>query len=494
MRQRDFLLHISPEVRVPLFRRLAQAIAQSIREGRLRPGDALPGSRQLAGQTGANRKTVVEAIRELEAEGWVLSEPNRGTYVAPVLPERALPDAPGGIESPRSEVAGFEVPGHLDPLSAQVPGALYLAEGFPDPRLAPAAALAKGYQRALHRHGNRLLDFGEPMGSSHLREGLAGWLSARGGYPVQADEVLVTRGGTAAIALLGLALLEPGDSVAVEEPGNRQAWDALAQRGNIRLVPVRVDQEGLDPEDLERVLTRQRIRALYLTPRRQYPTTVPLSPARRRRILALSEHHGFAILEDDLDAEHGFQETLDPPLAMEDLGRRAIRVVSFSHLIAPGLHLGCVVAPAHLVDRLARLQRNLGWQGDRVLGWAVAELIRDGDLARQLRRARLVYGDRMVRLMNRLRGCFGSALAWDPPRGGLALWIRPGLPVSTAAWVMAARVRGLVLHSPSHFFLNGEGAGLRLGFAQHDLPTLDEAVLRLEAALEDAAAIASRGR
>lgn len=475
MRTHALRLSVSSDARVPLFRRLAQALVQAMEDGRLQPGEALPGSRALAELVGANRKTVVEALQELEAEGWVVCEPSRGTFVSQELPRWSAP-----VEAPRPAVPmGFDLPAGLDPLSAQVPGALFLAEGLPDPGMAPAEALAKGYQRALRRHGEALLGRGAPQGTPLLRETLAAWLAGRSGHPIHAGEVLITRGGAAAVALLGLALLTPGDAVAVEQPGCRATWDALAQRGNIQLVPVRVDEGGLDPDDLERVLALQPLRALCLSPRCQHPTTARLSAPRRARILELSRRHRFALIEEDHDAEQAWGEPMVLPLGAEDPGGQVIRIVCFSRLLAQGVRLGCLVAPAALIERLARLQRSLEWQGDPVLEWAMADLIRDGDLDRLLRRTRATLHQRMAHLADGLERRFGAHLQVIRPAAGLSLWMEPRGELELEPWTHAARLEGVVLHAPRHHWLEGPGSGLRMGFAQHAPEVLDEALARL---------------
>lgn len=481
MRQRDLGLRLDPGGGGTLIQRIVRAVEAAIVEGRLRPGQALPGSRALAASLGVTRNTAIAALQQLEAEGWLVTEPSRGTFVAerPPLPGGHRP-APGP-KAPASP--GFDLPSRLSPLSAGMLGAINLADGLPDPRLAPTEALAKAYQRALRRHGEELLQYGEPMGNRLLRESLAAWISERHGIPVPPERILVTRGSRSALSLLGTALLRPGDRVAVEEPGNRGAWDVLGQGGRVELCPVPVDGEGMCPGPLQRLLEGSTLRALYLTPRRQHPTTAAMSSGRARVLLELAAAHRVAILEDDYDGAFHYREPRALPLLALDGTGQVIHLASLSRLLAPGLRLGYIVAPEGLAERLGRVRQTLEWQGDRVQEWALADLIRDGELSRHLRRVARIYAARRDRLGEGLQRAFPEALAFDLPEGGLAYWLRVGKGIDPEAWSLAAKARGLLLHPPRQFFAGSPGPFLRMGFAQADEAELDEAVARLKAAL-----------
>ncbi len=480
MPDHPFPLSLEGESHLPPSRRLVLAVERAIEEGRLRPGSQLPGSRVLAERLGMNRNTVIAALRALEAEGWLVSEANRGTFVADPPPVRRPDPEPALAASASSP--NFDLPSRLNPLSPQDPDAIALADGLPDPALFPAAELAKAYQRGLQRHGDRLLHSAEPMGNGLLRETLAQWLREQRGLPVLPGQILVTRGTRMALSLLGRAILREGSVLGVECPGNRPAWEALLPAPKVEFRPIPVDQAGLDLEALERILSEESLRALYLTPRRQNPTGRVLAPERRRRLLELASAHRIALIEEDLDADIAYEEDPVPPLAGEAGGRQVIYLGSLSRLMAPGLRLGFIVAPQPLVERLARLQQRLAWQGDGVLEWAVADLIRDGILARHLRRVKKVYQERRDHLLARLEPHRGARLRFEKPAGGLALWVEGAEGVDLEGWVRAARALGLVLHPPSHFRLQGPGNGTRIAFSQADTARLDQAMDRWDLA------------
>ena len=249
MRDWKLALTIDPSDRNPRFLQIARALIEDVRRGRLRPGDSLPGSRVLAATVGVHRNTVLAAYRELMAEGWITTEPARGTFVSVALPEvslrKVLPASSTRAEL--SQRVGYE----LGPLAAPEPfpelprGALSLSGGIPDVRLTPAAPLARAYRRALRLGARALLTYGNPAGCEELRIMLARMLSATRGLAVNETSLVVTRGSQMALDLVARTLVSPGDVVAVEGLGYRPAWEAFRAAG-ARLVALPVDEDGID--------------------------------------------------------------------------------------------------------------------------------------------------------------------------------------------------------------------------------------------------------
>lgn len=452
----------------PLFAQIAEAIARDVRRGALRPGAKLPGSRTLADMLGVHRNTVLAALRELDKQGWIRSEPARGVFVSEALPETRARSA-----TPSSDQAAFDV-ARVAPASPQPlpPGALPLLGGMPDVRLVPTARLARAYRRALR--SPRLLAYAEPAGAPPLRAALADMLAHKRGLAVRAEDVLVTRGSQMALDLVARALLGPGDVVAVEALGYRPAWEALRGTG-ATLVPVRVDRHGLDVARLAELLATTTLRAVYVTPHHQYPTTAVLGAPRRLALLELARRHRFAVIEDDYDHEIHYEGRPILPLASR-APQSVIYVGTLSKVLAPGLRLGWVVAPPPLHDALVALRTHVDRQGDHVLEHAVAELAEDGELSRHVLRMRRAYLARRDVFVEALRETFGDTLRFELPRGGMALWAHaPGTDVD--AWAARAFERGAVFQTAKRFaFDRRSRPWLRLGFAALNEDELRKAV------------------
>jgi GntR family transcriptional regulator / MocR family aminotransferase len=494
----------------PTFLRIARAITDEIKRGRLRAGAALPGTRTLATSLGVHRNTVLAAYRELFAEGWISSEQARGTFVS-----SQIPDVTPRRFSPRAEVvkeiaarAGFDLPDgitrargatlaanasqaeRLDELlerarHAPLPpaknrrGPMSLGGGIPDVRLVPAAALARAMRRVLRLRGIEVLSYGDPEGPIVLRRALAAMVAATRGVAASEEHVLVTRGSQMGIDLVARTLVKPGDVIAIEALGYRPAWEAFRASG-ARLVPVPVDAQGIDIDALEKLCGEERVRGVYVTPHHQFPTTVGLAPARRLRLLDLARERRMFVLEDDYDHEFHYEGRPVLPLASADPHGVVIYVGTLSKVLAPGLRIGFVVAPVPLVERLAAMRRIVDRQGDYLLEHAVAELLEEGEIQRHIRRTKRIYGERRALLASLLERELGETLSFRLPSGGTAIWARVISSISPDAWAMRAADVGLVLQPARLFAQDGKARPyLRLGFAQHDERETREAVRRM---------------
>lgn len=471
----------------PKFLQLVDLLIREIRRGRLRPGDRLPGSRGLADSLGVHRNTVLAALSELTAQGWLQVIPCRGTFVARDLPAvRARSPAASRPSSTRVGGArlGFSLPDSgpfVDlPTVERIPrDALPLLGGLPDLRLLPAAALARAYRRVMRARGVDLLRYDDPQGDVALRSALMRMLTERRGLVGDADSLLITRGSQMALYLLSRVLLQPGDCVAVEALGYAPAWSAL-RLGGAELIPVPVDAAGLDVAALASLADQRPLRAIYLTPHHQYPTTAMLSPGRRMQLLTLARQKRIAILEDDYDHEFHYEGRPVLPLASSDTAGVVVYMGTLSKLLAPGLRIGFVWAPSALLDRLSALRVVIDRQGDHAVQRAVAELIEEGELERHAWRCRRVYAERRLHLATLLREHLPDALSFQSPPGGMALWARVADGLDPEAWQRAARDRGVLFQAGRRFAFDEKRLPfVRLGFACLNESEQEEAVRRL---------------
>lgn len=473
-------LELAEDGETPAFLQIVRAISAAVRAGRLRPGQRLPGSRRLADSLGVHRNTVLAAMAELQAEGWVEAQHGRGTFVSRSFAEER--------PTRRATPAGLAArPSYAPPPPLALPdrtarggaGVLDLGGGVPDLRLVPAAALWRAYRRVLSRSARELLDYGDPRGLPRLRAALADMLGATRGIAVAPDDLLVTRGSQMALHLVARTLVRPGDAVAVEGLGYRPAWEAFRAAG-ARLVPVPVDRHGLVVDQLARACARHRLRAVYVTPHHQYPTLAVMAAARRIALLDLARAHGLAVVEDDYDNEFHYHGRPVLPLASADPAGSVVYIGTLSKVLAPALRLGYVVAPRPVLDHLAALRALTDGQGDTVSEAAVADLLEDGEAARHVRRVRRIYLARRDALAVALRRHLGDALSFEVPAGGMALWARAARGINVDAWASRARAAGVIVTPGRQFAFDGRPRPfLRLGYARLTEAELGEAARRL---------------
>ncbi len=466
-----------------LFVKVANAIATDIRRGVLRAGDRLPSTRALASRLGVNRNTIVAAFDELAAQGWIAPRGPSGTYVSDNVPERTVRGSAVERHGMAAR-AGFDVRTITD---VRVPfgprdARFHISGGVPDPRLLPAAMVSRAYRRVMRsRIGRDALEYADPQGASRLRAAVATMLRSNRGVPASAENILITRGSQMALDLLARLLLRPGDAFAVEELGYPPAWRAFEEAG-ARLVPVALDRHGLVVD----ALPASHVRALYVTPHHQYPTTVLLSPARRIALLERARTQRIAIVEDDYDHEFHFDGRPVAPLAADDRHGNVLYVGTLSKILAPGLRLGYIAAPVRVIEALARLRRAVDRQGDQVLECAIADLVEDGELARHVRKMRNTYHARRDALVGALQRELRSALSFELPAGGITVWARAADDIDLEAWRARALARGVAFSTARDFALDGRPRPyLRLAYARYDERELGEAIRSMRRALED---------
>lgn len=459
---------IDPERPTPLYLQIVHALIHEIERGRLTSGAYLPSSRGLAEILGVNRKTVVLAYEDLIAQGWLTSSGTRGTMVSDSLPRAPPKRRDEVLEAARMDeptpAYRFHTP-PARPLALPSDARFRLDEGSPDGRLFPEEVLTRAYRSAVQRASrqNRLL-YRDPRGAPALRESIAAMLRAERGLALGPDEICITRGSQNAIFLAARTLISPGDVVLVEKLTYEPAVAAFNACG-AKVVAVGLDEQGVDVEAVEQTCRRHAVRAIFLTPHHQFPTTVALRPDRRLRLLLLARQFDFAILEDDYDHEFHFQSQPLLPIASY-APSRIIYMGSLSKLMLPALRIGYIAAPRAFIDAVAHNVSVTDGMGNTVTEEAAAELIENGELRRHARKVTQVYANRRLAFARALERHLGEAARFATPDGGLAFWLR--FPDAAVLDRIEARAPGLgVRVADSRSFATSEDAprGLRIGFA-----------------------------
>ncbi|HUD29020.1 MAG TPA: PLP-dependent aminotransferase family protein [Novosphingobium sp.] len=449
---------------VPIYMQIIQALIRDIERGRLTSGTYLPSSRELAATLGVNRKTVVLAYEDLIAQGWLASAGTRGTMVSTSLPEPAVVDRSDAEVSMSNAVIDYRIAEPPErPLALPSGPGLKLDEGAPDGRLFPSELLARAYRSATYRASrDNGFQYRDPRGSPALRESIATMLKTQRGLPVTAENICITRGSQNGIFLATQALIQPGHAIIVEELTYEPAVAAFRALG-AKVIPVGLDEGGIDIEAVELACRRNAVRAVFLTPHHQFPTTVALRPERRLRLLDLARQFGFAIIEDDYDHEFHFES--QPLLPMAGYGpAHVIYVGSLSKLLLPALRIGYIAAPPRTIAAVAHMVSLTDGMGNTLTEDAAAELIESGELRRHARKVWQIYARRRDSFAAEIDRAFGDLAEYRVPDGGLAFWLRFHTDIDK----METRAAAMGLRfAASRSFMTRDDAprGLRIGFA-----------------------------
>lgn len=430
---------------------IADAIISAIKTGKLHGGDALPGSRQLAAKLKVNRNTIVESLDVLLAEGWLVSKERKGTFVAERLPAFA-------------EVRR-DTPKQAEKAISMKPEIVF-DDGLPDTRIAPITELAGAYRQIFNRKGRwQLMGYTDGSGDVEFRNAIVQMLNFKRGMRLSVDEIFITRGSQMAMYLSTHSLIRPGDYVVVENPGYKPAWLTFENAG-AKLLPVDVDADGIVIDQLRDLLrTGKTIRAIYITPHHQFPTTVTLSLQRRLELIALSNEYGFTIIEDDYDNEFHFGQRPILPISSFENVENYIYIGTMSKIVAPALRIGYLASSKALISKVGQLRKIIDVQGDNMMAQAILQLIHDGHIKRHLRRATLHYKARRDFFEKLILEHLSEKVDFHKPEGGLAFWLTPRYPTDLTLLAGKLLEKGVQIIPPADFSFGPPVNGLRLGYA-----------------------------
>jgi GntR family transcriptional regulator/MocR family aminotransferase len=478
--------------RGPVYRQLYRALRHAILAGRVAPGSRLPSTRWMAEESGVARNRVVLAYAQLVDEGYATGRVGSGTYVAAELPgtERAsAPPALAAAPAPKSRLSRLG-------RRLVVRGIAWTAMkrdvrwdfscGRPSWRDFPRDTWARLVRRRARMTGAADLDYAPAVGVPELRTAIAEHLTRWRGLACGPDQVIVTNGSQQAVGLVARMVLDPGAVVALEEPHYSGARQAFAAAG-ARLVPVRVDDRGLDVERL--AASPRRVRLVCVTPAHQFPTGAVLPLARRLALLAWARRTRAWVIEDDYDSEYRYAGSPIETLHGLDRAGRVFYVGSFSKMLAPALRLGFVIVPPALVRpfAIAKASVDLGAPsfGQRVL----ADFIAAGHLETHLRRSRRRHAARRAALLDALGEHVGARAVVHGASAGLhvMLEVRDWRPDDVGELVERARRAGVGVYDTRAAYLGRpRRAELLLGHGALDESEVAAGIERLGAVLAGA--------
>jgi GntR family transcriptional regulator/MocR family aminotransferase len=403
--------HVSLVDRKNLSGEIYRQIRRAILDGRLRPKDALPPTRELARALSVSRTTVTVAYDRLAGEGFVFSRLGAGTFVSDHVTRRG--------NEPRTQKAEGRLRARRVWESIPLPCAFVrraeydFRTGLPDTSLFPYERWRRSMPSERDSDDSRSGGYEHPAGHPALRVAIAHHIGVSRGVEASADDVTVTNGTQQAIDIIARVLLAPGDHVAVEDPGYAPARRVFESQG-ARVVGVPVDRDGLVVDALGR-----NIRLVYVTPSHQYPLGVPLSLPRRHQLLSWAERNDAAIIEDDYDTEFRFDGRPIEPLRTLDTTGRVIYVGSFSKTLLPALRMGFLTTPPSLRAAFHSAKAVTDWHTSTLSQIALARFMDDGIFARHIRRAGRVYRERHTIVVDTLAHQFSKHLELVPSAAGL---------------------------------------------------------------------------
>ncbi len=341
----------------------------------------------------------------------------------------------------------------------------------------PVAEVKRVFEEAQHEAWTEMLQYGGTTGMPSLRAELSKFMAEADVKADPGSEIIVTTGSQEAIDLVTRVFIDPGDPIHIGKPTYLSALSSFKQAyPEFRDVPL--DDQGMMPDALEDDLKKLKAegrspKMLYIIPSFQNPTSTMVPLERRKRILELAEEYDFLIFEDNPYGYISFEGPMPTPLAGLDRSGRVMYTSTFSKIVSPGMRIGWLTGDEEFITKMAEAKSRISICNDGLAQYAAAELLRRGDVARQIPKVIEVYRKKRDVMLESMETSFPEEAEWNDPKGGLFLWVKMPEHVNTTEALMGAVSRGAAYIPGSNFFSEEVHNYIRLNYS---LPSEEDIV------------------
>lgn len=466
--------------KIPIYQQVVDFIEKRITYGELPPGSFLPSERKLATQLNVNRSTVTTAYNELRAMGIVESTTGKGTRVSthmwgvsPTLTPNWRNFVEGGTFLPNLPLLR-----HIRAEVQQNENIIDFANGELGCNLYPHDQLQTILREQPLTHS---LSYDHPQGYLPLRQAVVKYMKEYLKVEATEQSIMITSGAQQALHLIVQCLLNPGDAVAFESPSHCYSLP-LFQSAGIRIFPLPVDEHGINPDDVQELYRKHRIKMIFLNPNFQNPTGTMLHPNRRKKLLSLCADLRIAIVEDDPSSLLTLEKKQPcPTLKSIDENGTVIYVHSLSKMIAPGLRVGWLVAPQSVVERLsdARHQMELGMS--IFPQWLMQQFFETVPFQSHIVPLRKQLAEKRDVIVRALNEQLHDKISFSNPTGGIYIWGKLKEPISEKQLIMQS-LKQEIAFMPGSIFGAKDGY-IRLSYGKVNINQIEEGISRLREAI-----------
>lgn len=359
---------------------------------------------------------------------------------------------PSGIRAVQKKMAAY-------------PNAISLAGGLPDPDLFPLADLEKATSKMIADKGKLAFQYGMTKGYQPMIDAIVKRMEVKEQVKVNADNIIMTTGSQQGLALTAMMFLDEGDIVVAENPSYLGGINACRPYG-VSFIGVDTDDEGMDVEQLDRVLTEnKKAKMLYVIPNFQNPTGKAWSLERRKAFMEVINKHDVIVVEDNPYGEIRFKGEFVPPLKAFDTQGKVVYLGSFSKILAPGLRLAWICANEEIVKQAELIKEGWDLQCNQFVQLQAVEYMENYDLEAHIAKIQNLYRQKCDLMLETIDKELPDSVKVVRPEGGMFIWLELPEHVDADALLEDALKAGVAYIPGGYFYANGGHTNtIRLNF------------------------------
>lgn len=463
--------------KTPIYDQIVTYITGRIMSGEWPAEAVMPTQRELAGILGVNRSTVVTALEELKARGFLETAGKLGTRISRFREETAQKGQPDWAYHIREGVhfSNDETIQQINRLETR-PGMIRLSSGEISPELYPQESMKRVLAELSHTLGP--MGYEEPRGSMQLREQICIYLKQTG-INVSPACILIVSGALQAIQLIAMGLLQAGSMVLMERPSYLYSLNILPSMG-MRRYGLPVDNQGLRADLLEGFKPRNHQALLYVNPNFQNPTGTVMSENRRAELMSVCSRERIPVVEDDVYRELWLDNPLPVSLKARDDQGLVLHVSSVSKTLSPGLRIGWIAGPETVIERLSDLKMQADYGSSSLSQAAVAQWMKRGHSQQHMENLRVCLALRREAALSALDMYFSDIARWEVPSGGFYVWLEILVPVRISQ-VFEEAIKAGVLFYPGYLYDMETNQYMRLSYSYATLEDIRLGIQKLSA-------------
>lgn len=373
--------------------------------------------------------------------------------------------------------------------AAADPSIISFAGGLPAPELFPVEAMKKSAEAAFDEHGQQVMQYGDARGVAAMRELVTKIVKEHENIDAKDENICMTSGSEQILELAAKALVNPGDTVLVEDPTYLCAVDAFKSYG-ANLVGVPTDEDGLIPAELEKtVQAHPEAKFLYVIPTFQNPTGRTMPAERRKQVAELASKYDFLVFEDNPYGDIRFEGEHVDAIKSYDKTDNVVYMGTFSKILSPGFRLGYFVADPGFVKKFTVLKQTADLGTDNLVQWCTVKFYEQNDVNEHVKQISDLYGQRKKLMEEGMKKYFPEGVTYTHPEGGMFLWVTvPGVEDTTELFETCLKQKVAFVPGEPFYAAKPEPGHLRLNYSNMKPDQIEEGLKRLGKALEEAIA------